>query len=103
QVFSKPKSTQRLGAEQSFNRLNDAEFSWTRSPHWFFFGRSLDRRQAYFGQQLLEDRLAVQPDELLVIAKIQHPLVMRLDADGEIPDCLALVAQPGLGLCHKIG
>lgn len=44
----------------------------------------VDRWQADFGEQLLESRITVKAGETLVNAKIQHVLVMRLDADGQV-------------------
>ena len=64
---------------------------------------SVDWRQTNFGEQLREGRVAVKAGETLVTAKIQHEFVMRLDADGQVLERFALVAQPSLGLRHKIG
>src|SRR5690348_1494079 len=64
--------------------------------------RSVDGRQPNFGEKSPECRIPVKADEALVITKVQHELVMRLDADGQIPDGFAPVAEPGCGLCHKI-
>ena len=68
-----------------------------------FLCRSVDRRQANFGEQLHECRIAVKADETLVIAKIQHDLVMRLDANGKVLERFARVAEPSVSLRHKIG
>jgi hypothetical protein len=65
--------------------------------------RSVDRRQANFGEELPEGRIAVKAAEILVIAKIQHDLAMRLDADGQVLERLARVAEPGVGPRHKTG
>src|SRR5258708_5019020 len=72
-------------------------------PRAVFLCRSVDRRQANFGEQLLECRITVQADETLIIAKIQQDLVMRLEADGQVLERFALVPQPGVSLRHKIG
>lgn len=47
-------------------------------PHSGLLRDSIHRRQANLGEQLLEGWVAVKADETLVIAKIQHELVMRL-------------------------
>ena len=73
------------------------------SPVLIFLGGSVDRRQANFGEQLLEGRIAVKADETLVIDKIQHDFVVRLYADGQVPDRFALVAESSLGLRYIVG
>ncbi len=65
-----------------------------RSSLRSFFSVSVDRRQANFSEQLAVGRIAVKPDEHLVIAKIQYDLVMRLDADGQVLERFARVAEP---------
>jgi hypothetical protein len=89
----------RVGAD-TFSNQPDAS---SDKSSFHFLCRSVDRRQANFGEQLLECRIAVKADETLVIAKIQHDLVMRLHADGQILERFARVAEPSVGLRHKIG
>jgi hypothetical protein len=72
-------------------------------PRAVFLCRSVDRWQANFSEQLLECRIPVKAGEVLIIAKIEHDLVMRLDADGQILERFARVAEPGVGLRDKIG
>src|SRR5580704_223842 len=64
--------------------------------------RSVDQRQTNFCEQLPEGRIAAKADETLVIEKIQHDLVMRLDTNSQVPDRFALVAESSLGLRHII-
>jgi hypothetical protein len=74
-----------------------------RGEHPFFGGRSVDWRQADFGEQLLEGRITVKAGENLVTEKIQHEFVVRLDADCQVLERCARIAEPSLGLRHKIG
>ena len=67
-----------------------------------FVCASVDRRKANFDEQLLEGWVTVKAAENLVSHKIQHELVMRLDADGQVPDRLAPMAESSLGLRNII-
>ena len=40
--------------------------------------------------------------EILVNAKIQYDLVMRLDAEGQVLERFVPVAEPSVSLRHKI-
>ncbi len=93
-----PKSTRGLGADSHPIDSMMPERGWL-----VLLCGSVHRRQANFGKQLLEGRVAVKAAETLVIDKIQHDLVMRLDADGQVLERFARVAEPSVGLRHKIG
>src|ERR1035437_971245 len=64
--------------------------------------RSIGRRQADFGEQLLEGGIAVKAGETLVNAKVQHDSVMRQDADRQVLERVAAVAKKSFGLRHEI-
>jgi hypothetical protein len=68
-----------------------------------FLCRSFDRWQANFDEHLPEGRIAVKARETLVSAKIQPVFVMRLYAGCQVLESFARVAEPGVGLRHKIG
>jgi hypothetical protein len=57
--------------------------------------RSVGRRQANLGEQLLESRIAVKAGEIPVNVKIQQAFVMGLDADGQVLGRFARVSQAG--------
>ena len=63
--------------------------------------RSVDR-QTNLGEQLLECRIAAKGRETLVLPKIQHAFVMRLDGECQVLEGFASVCEPSGALRHRI-